>query len=1126
MSAKVTAWLDDLGLGQYSTLFEDNAIDWDILTELDQETLKDIGISTAGHRLRILKAVSALTAAQPAPVPRIDTQAEVEIAPPSLPEEDTAAWSRTAGERKPVTMLFADIVGSTNLTEKLDAEEAHDLLYRATQLMCEAVEQNRGTVCRFMGDGIMAMFGAPVASERHALEACRAALDMQTGIAKYAADLKIERDLAIQIRVGLNSGEVVVLEVGDDPVKPEYDASGPTVPLAARMEQTAAAGTVLITATTRSLGGDLIVTDERPPVTVKGISDPVSVYQLRGIRSAVEAVNVGTRHPFVGRKIELSQFRGLLAACLEDAHGHTVYVRGEAGIGKSRLVEEVALIARESGLRQHKALVLDFGAGKGQEAVPFLVRSLLGIPPGSSKEQREAALQRAEDEGITEAEQRVYLLDLLDLEQSLEQRTLYDAMNAEMRAEGKRAALSTLLAKLAVREGVLIVVEDLHWADEITLEYLASLAATVAHCPALMIMTSRAEGDPIDKTWRARSGDSPIVTWDLSPLRKEESMSLVAGFIDTSDDLAKRCIERAAGNPLFLEQLLLSVARDSSEGVPDSIKSLVLTRVDQLSAADKQALQAASVLGQRFKLECLRYLIDDSDYDCGELIDHHLMRPEGPDYLFAHALIQEGAYASLLKRNRGELHRRAAEWFAEQDSILYAEHLDFAASDRAPRAYLEAAQQQADQYRLKRALQLDRRGLEIATDEDRYALCCLEGELLRMIGESPESIEAFKKARDVAASDVDRCQALLGMAEGLNIIETHEELFETLREAEELANANGLIYELACIYQIRAGVYFFKGENESCLQASKTSLKFAREAGSPEIEARALSGLGDAEYSRGRYISAHDYFNECVDLARKHGLGRIIAANMSMQSFLLIWLGDLESAGKEYNEALNWAVKTQNLRAEMINQVGGAYYWVNAGELDKAEQCLLRSQYLSRRLGSQLIEGVCLQYLSRIKLIKDEKSEACKLANEAVKVLRESESGMTFRGPAALGILALTSDDQDLRKAYRAEAEELLAAGSVSHNYFNFYEDGMEAALREGEWDLVERYAQSLEDYTRDEPLPRCDFFIARGRALAAHGRGNRDEATMTELKRLYDEATRVGLKLVLPSLEAALALP
>jgi class 3 adenylate cyclase len=221
MSDKVTKWLNALELGQYSTIFEENAIDWELLPELDQGTLKDIGVSMAGHRLSILKAITALGEDQAtiASATKVTSAKEVESSP--LSDEDTAAWSRTPGERKPVTMLFADVVGSTHLTETLDAEEAHELLYCATQLMCKAVEQNRGTVCRFMGDGIMAMFGAPVASERHALEACRAALDMQARIEKYTHDLKIDHDSVIQIRVGLNSGVVLVLEVGDDPVKPE-----------------------------------------------------------------------------------------------------------------------------------------------------------------------------------------------------------------------------------------------------------------------------------------------------------------------------------------------------------------------------------------------------------------------------------------------------------------------------------------------------------------------------------------------------------------------------------------------------------------------------------------------------------------------------------------------------------------------------------------------------------------------------------------------------------------------------------------------------------------------------------------------------------------------------------------
>ena len=288
MSEEVSEWLNGLGLGQYSAVFEENAVEVYILPDLTDTDLKELGISALGHRKLILKSISTFQPEQSITLSEADKQATDDPPTHHSSDEDIAVWTRTPGERKPVTMLFADIVGSTALTEKLDAEDAHDLLYRATQNMCQAVENNKGTVCRFMGDGIMAMFGAPNASERHALEACLAALAMQNSIDEYANELEASHDTNIQIRVGLHSGEVVVLEVGDDPDKPEYDASGPTVPLAARMEQSATAGTILITEETRALAGDLIETNKQPAVKVKGVSEPVVVHQLYKVLSAAE----------------------------------------------------------------------------------------------------------------------------------------------------------------------------------------------------------------------------------------------------------------------------------------------------------------------------------------------------------------------------------------------------------------------------------------------------------------------------------------------------------------------------------------------------------------------------------------------------------------------------------------------------------------------------------------------------------------------------------------------------------------------------------------------------------------------------------------------------------------------
>ena len=1122
MSDKVSDWLDGLGLGQYAAKFMDNAIDWEILPEVDQDALKDIGVDALGHRLRILKAIAVLQPQHSAP-PSLPANQVRNEPPPLSDNEDITAWSRTPGERKPVTMLFADIVGSTALTEKLDAEDAHDLLYRATQYMCRAVENNNGTVCRFMGDGIMAMFGAPVSSERHALEACRAATDMQASVAQYAAEVQNDNSTALQIRIGLNSGEVVVLEVGDDPENPEYDASGPTVPLAARMEQTAAAGTILMTEATRVQAGNLIDAVEQPAVSVKGVSEPVTVFRLNDIHSATEAEVKFNRQPMVGRVSELAQFSGLMEACLQSGHGQTVVVRGEAGIGKTRLVEEMTAVSQKRGFTSHKALVFDFGAGKGQEAIPALVRSLLGITQGSGKTERGMALSQAEANGIADRENRIFLNDLLDLEQPLELRTLYDAMDQQARKAGKRDTLADILAKLAEDRSVLVVVEDLHWADAITLDYLAVLASTVAECSALMVLTTRSEGDRLDVSWRASAGDTPIVTWDLSPLRDDESSKLASGFVNANDSLTRRCIERAAGNPLFLEQLLLNVEKGVVDSVPDSIKSLVLSRMDQLSGEDKQALQAASVLGQRFQDDSLRYLIGQPDYDCLNLVNRQLVRPDGSLYLFAHALIREGAYTSLLKRQRSDLHRRAAEWYGERDSVLHAEHLDQAGDSGAADAYLAAAREQLKLYRPERALKLTRRGLEIAVDSQRFELLCLDAELLRHMGSVIESIDVFRSANDIAENDTERCRALVGLAEGLVLVESHDELLKVLTDAEGFAKSHDLWLEMAIINQLRGGVYFFRSEYESCLEASSFSLQCARKAGSPEIEARALSGLGDAEYTRGRYISAKHYFNQCIEIAQQNGYGRIIAANLMMRGYVSWYDNQIESALVDCREAIDLAVKTHHARAEMIVSLIYVYVSIENGDLIECEKLTRRAESISSRIGSRMFEGECLIMLGRIEFLRGKDAEALKLVLKALDLYRATESGMSFWGPVSLGYLAMFTNDPVQRREALAEAEALLNAGCVSHNHFLFYDLAMEISLQLGAWNEVDRYAEALQAYSQAEPLGRIDFLVARGCALANHGRGNRDKETTDELQRLYVDAEKNGLKLALPALKTAL---
>ena len=354
------------------------------------------------------------------------------------------------------------------------------------------------------------------------------------------------------------------------------------------------------------------------------------------------------------------------------------------------------------------------------------------------------------------------------------------------------------------------MVEDIHWAGRATLAYLAAIAATIGDSPAILLLTSRIDGDPLDKNFRSAARGSRLVTVDLAPLRRDEAIELAAAFIDTTDRVAQECVQRAEGNPLFLEQLLRNAEESRDEAVPASIQSLVLARLDRLPPADKHALQAASVIGQRFGLDVLRHLIDDPAYACARLVEQSLVRPDGQDYLFDHALVQESVYFSLLRARQRELHRRAAAWFAGRDRVLRAEHLARADDAAAAQAYFEAAEVQAREYRYERALHLAKRGLERADNSSvRYALACLQGDILREMGMTEKSVEAFRSALDLADVEAGKCRAYIGLAAGLRVTDRYDEALVALDSAE--AAANGLANELAQIHYIRGNIYFPHG---------------------------------------------------------------------------------------------------------------------------------------------------------------------------------------------------------------------------------------------------------------------------------------------------------------------------
>jgi tetratricopeptide (TPR) repeat protein len=669
----------------------------------------------------------------------------------------------------------------------------------------------------------------------------------------------------------------------------------------------------------------------------------------------------------------------------------------------------------------------------------------------------------------------------------------------------------------------MIVVEDLHWADPQVLSYLAAFAVAIANGPGLLVMTSRVDGDALDAAWHAGCRGTPFVTIDLGPLRSDEALNLAGGFIDASERVARACIERAGGNPLFLEQLLHNAEEGSEEAVPATIQSLVLARMDRLSARDREAFQAASVIGQRFGLALLRRLIDAPEYVCDGLVANALVVPEGDDFLFAHALIQESVYSTLLHARRRELHRRAADWFAATDPVLHAQHLDRAEDERAPRAYLDTAIAQRAAYLTEAAFRLVERGLQIAqTASDRHALICFKGELQRDLGDIAGSIATYRAAVAAAPDEADLCQSQIGLAEGLRVSEGLAEALALLDAAQQVAQRLDKVAELARLHHLRGNILFPLGRIDDCRSEHELGLAYAQRLGSPEAEARALGGIADAAYAQGRMRTAFEHFSRCVTLSREHGFGRIEVANRSMTGFTRIYLNEARAAREDVSAAARTAALVGQPRAQMLCETLGVYACYEMGDMQATLAYLEREIQIIRQLGARRFEAQNMEMRARVLLDSGRRREAADLLHEALAMC--CEVGTQFSAPKAVGALSRAVDDNGERARLLAEGADMLRHGAVGHNHLWFYRDAIDAMLSAGDAAGALRYVTALEDYTCAEPLPWAELFVARGRALARALQDHSGDETRRELERARAALAEAGFNSYLPAVDAALS--
>jgi len=608
--------------------------------------------------------------------------------PKFLADKILTSRSSLEGERKLVTVLFADVANYTALAEKLDPEEVHQIMDGCFQILMDEIHKYEGTINQFTGDGVMALFGAPVAHEDHAQRACYAALSIQKAIEEYGNKIERECGLEFKIRIGLNSGPVIVGSIGDD-LRMDYTAVGDTTNLAARVQQAAKPGEVWASQETRNIIQDYFH-DEMVgefPLKGKAVHQPLyrMVSERPDVRTRFEAGLVRGITELVGRRPEMEALRSVFEKAKE-GEGQVVDVVGEAGVGKSRLVYEF-----QTALSKEATFLtgICFQHGRNINFLPVIdvVKAVFRIKEGMTDEEVGTQIEGKITENLTSM--IPFYRSLLSLKVD---NPLFKALNPEGRKFGTFEAVKNLLISLSEEKPLVVFLEDVHWMDKISEEFFAYFSHSIMEHPILMLAAYRPEGAP---SWAQGTHYQRLGLETLSPKSSIRVVRNILGGIALDPQLEQRIVEKTGGNPFFVEEIVRELLDRGDIGkagdryickkpidqceIPSTVQGVLAARMDRLSEDLKRTMQVASVIGRDFAFGLLRSIMELGEelraYLTNlvglEILYEKALYPE-LEYIFKNALTQEVAYDSLLKQRRRQIHGRIAGTIEE----LYADRLE------------------------------------------------------------------------------------------------------------------------------------------------------------------------------------------------------------------------------------------------------------------------------------------------------------------------------------------------------------------------------------------------------------------------------------------------------------------
>jgi class 3 adenylate cyclase/tetratricopeptide (TPR) repeat protein len=864
--------------------------------------------------------------------------------PKHLAEKILASKAALEGERKQVTVLFADLKGSMELLADRDPEDARKLLDPVLERMMEAVHRYEGTVNQVMGDGIMALFGAPLAHEDHAVRACYAALRMQESVKKYAEEVRRSHAAVVKIRVGLNSGEVVVRAIGSD-LRMDYTAVGQTTHLAARMEQIADPGAIVITPETLALAEGYVAVQSLGPVPVKGLADPVEVYEVTGAGPARTRLQAATRRGltrFVGRDAELEQLRRAQQRAA-DGHGQVAAVVGEAGVGKSRLVYELTHSHRLQGWLILESASVSYGKATSYWPVIDLLKNYFKI---QDRDDRREIREKVTGKLLTLDEALkptlTALLALLDVPVD---DVVWQALDPAERRRRTLDAVRRLLLREAREQALLVIFEDLHWIDSETQALLDALVESLGSARLLLLVNYRPE---YQHAWGGKTYYSQM---RLDALPAESAAELLDALLGADSGLAplKQMLVKR-GNPFFLEETVRTLVETKAlmgeRGryrltqpvpaiqVPPTVQAMLAARIDRLAPEDKHLLQIASVVGKDVPFALLQAVVDLPDEALRRGLDHlqaaEFLYETGlyPDleYSFKHALTHEVTYGGLLQERRRELHARVVDAIETLQRDRLGEQIERLAHHALRGELREKAVDYLRQAGLKAAA---RSALQDAQGWFEQALGVLEA--------LPESQATLEQAFEIR----------LELRWVLNQLGEVRRALERLRETEILAERLNDDRRRSRVCALMTSAHSQLGELEEARASGTRALAIARVLGDLELSILTTTYLEQAHYYRGEYERVVELATDNLAALPADRLFEFFGLPASASVYVRYWLltslaelGRFSEATEYQAEAVRLAEPTRHPFTVGAAHFGAGTLYLLKGDWAKARSLL------------------------------------------------------------------------------------------------------------------------------------------------------------------------------------------